>query len=85
MANGNLNPCSYCGGREFSYLPNVAFELHKTVSVLGMAGTQEIRPKQPVNLLICTSCGHMEWFAADMKAWQKASSQVQGAQVLRSS
>ena len=56
MTANQVKPCSYCGGREHTFIPNVMMELHKLTKVLGIVGGQKITPDGSVNLLICTAC-----------------------------
>ncbi len=85
MSNGqSVKPCDYCGHTELVYLPQVSVELKKQTSVLGLAAVQGITPYPVVNMLMCTSCGHIEWFAASLGQWQKIFSQIPGATTLRS-
>lgn len=81
MANGQpLRPCTYCGGGEFIHLPEVAVELKKVVAVFGTTGTQAVKPFPQVSMLICSSCGRVEWFARHL---QQLHQSFPGAQVLR--
>ena len=82
MGNGqSIRPCTYCGHGEFINLPNVAVELKKVTSVFGVEATQAVTPFPKVSLLVCTSCGRVEWFSLDLNALFQS---FPGANVLRS-
>ena len=69
--------CPACRGTTFISLPDVAFELHRSTSVFGLAATSHAG-MLTMNLVICQTCGRTDTF---IKNAAEIMSRVAGATV----
>jgi len=60
----NLPPCS-CGHRQLLALPEIAVRLHKLQNVMGMTSYDSNVPWLHCNVLVCTSCARVTWYATN--------------------
>ena len=54
--------CPSCGGVEFDSLPDLAFELYSSTTVMGLPAMAKIAGGLHASLVVCSGCGKTDFY-----------------------